>query len=449
MNSTERAPAMRPDSPKQTVPSDSRDSSADDAVPQRAPADLADQYREVRARSLQICAPLAADDYGIQPMPDASPPKWHLAHTTWFFETFLLKPLETGFQPFHPRFEYLFNSYYNAVGTQYPRARRGLMSRPTLAQVLDYRADVDQRMQRLLARAPEGCAERVVLGLAHEEQHQELMLTDLKYNLGHNPLLPAYRADLLEPESATTRRGWLEFDARRWPIGQPAGTASDRATFCFDNETPRHEVSLPAFALAAAPVSNADYLAFVNDGGYRRPELWLSDGWARVQQDNWMAPLYWLRSEGGWQEFTLGGVRELDHAAPVSHVSFYEAEAYARWAGARLPSEFEWEAAAGDLPPTGNFYESGRLHPSAGGHGYQLFGDVWEWTATPYQAYPGFRPTGGALGEYNGKFMCNQMVLRGGSALTASGHVRASYRNFFYPPDRWQMSGFRLARDDA
>ncbi len=409
------------------------------------------EYDRVRRRSVAICAPLAPDDYGVQPMADASPPKWHLAHTTWFFETFVLKPFEAGFEPFHPRFEYLFNSYYNTVGEQYPRARRGLMSRPTLDEVRAYRAQIDARMVALIdsGAAP---AERVVLGLAHEEQHQELMLTDVKYNLGNNPLRPPYSIDLAADDGADERPlTWLSFDAGVRSIGLPSGSGIDRGSFRFDNETPAHDVHMRAFELASRPVTNGEFLAFIEDGGYRRPELWLSDGWQRCKQDNWGAPLYWWHDGRRWLHYTLAGPRPLVATAPVCHVSFYEADAYARWAGARLPSEFEWEAAALERPCSGNFYESAHLHPSAVpcGDPARLFGDVWEWTASPYGAYPGFAAGEGALGEYNGKFMCNQMVLRGGSALTAAAHVRPTYRNFFYPPDRWQMSGFRLARDDA
>lgn len=407
-------------------------------------------------------------------MADASPPKWHLAHTTWFFETFLLKACVPEYRPYHERFEYLFNSYYNGIGRPYPRARRGALSRPTVAEVVAYRRHVDAAMADLLERGDSGIGSRVELGLHHEQQHQELLLTDIKYLLGTNPLLPPYRTDLRDgrPAGADQPPGrFTEFDGGIVAIGAPGGFEQGRVlgeNFCFDNEQPRHEVLLRPFALADRPVSNAEFMAFIDDGGYRRPELWLSDGWAALAvlsaiddserppgADARPGPLYWYRDAGQWFEYRLSGPAALDPRAPVTHVNFYEADAYARWSGHRLPTEQEWEHAASGRPVSGNFADSDALHPlpphgpSAGERPQpqQLFGDVWEWTASPYVPYPGYRPLPGTLGEYNGKFMNNQWVLRGGSCATAPGHVRHTYRNFFYPGDQWQFSGIRLARD--
>ena len=382
-------------------------------------------------------------------MADASPPKWHLAHTTWFFETFILKPFMPGFVPYHPQFEYLFNSYYNGVGKPYPRARRGLLSRPTVAEVFDYRRSVDERLLALLdgGSDAEEVLQRLELGLHHEQQHQELLLTDLKYNLGHNPLLPVYR-ELPAPAAANSLppTDFVGYDGGEVEVGAQLGSG-----FCFDNEQPRHRRLLEPYALAGRLVTNSEFAAFIDAGGYDQPELWLSDGWAWRQSESITRPLYWLEDAEGQREYTLAGVRERDPTAPVVHVSFYEADAYARWAGYRLPGEDEWEHAASQQPCTGNFYDRGRLHPrpAEGSQGPldQLFGDVWEWTASPYAPYPRYRPLPGTLGEYNGKFMSNQLVLRGGSCATPQGHARCTYRNFFYPGDRWQFSGIRLAQD--
>jgi ergothioneine biosynthesis protein EgtB len=421
------------------------------------PVDLAEAFGAVRARTLALTAPLEIEDYGLQPMPDASPAKWHLAHTTWFFETFLLKPFAPGWQPVDARYEYLFNSYYNAVGEQFPRAHRGDLSRPTVREVLDYRARVDAAMVALLGgagAAPE-IAARTVLGLHHEEQHQELMLTDLKYAFGHNPLAPAYGAARPAPASVASPLGFTRFDGGLVEIGRALPEASpDRHAFVFDNETPRHRVYLEPWALADRCVSCGEFAEFMADGGYEAAALWLSDGWAWVQREGApRAPLYWRRDGDAWLEYTLAGERPIDPHAPVTHVSLYEADAFARWAGARLPREAEWEAAASMLRPEphDNFVETGVLQPVAGAVGgatgpRDLLGNQWEWTASPYAPYPGYAPAEGALGEYNGKFMCNQMVLRGGSCATPRAHARASYRNFFYPPDRWQFTGVRLAR---
>jgi ergothioneine biosynthesis protein EgtB len=409
----------------------------------------------VRRRTEGLAEPLSAEDCQVQSMPDASPTKWHLAHTSWFFETFVLDGA-----PADPAFAFLFNSYYEAVGPRHPRAARGLLSRPSLDEVRRYRRQVDERMAERLARGVDDDARgRVVLGLAHEEQHQELILTDVKHLLGGSPLRPAYR----QRDARTARGGgpapgpltFVRQPGGLVPIGHAAPGASGEP-FAFDNEAPRHEVLLRPYALAARLVTAGEYLAFIRDGGYRRPELWLSDGWAELAASGAAAPLYWrVDGDAAWL-FTLDGERPLDPAEPVAHVSYYEADAYARWADARLPTEAEWEAAATAAPPAaaaaGNFLESNALHPRAarvdGDGGFtQLFGDAWEWTASAYAPYPGYRAAAGALGEYNGKFMCNQMVLRGGSCLTPRGHVRPSYRNFFSPAARWQMTGIRLARD--
>jgi len=402
----------------------------------------------------------------VQPMADASPPKWHLAHTTWFFETFLLKPLKPGYRPFHEQFEALFNSYYNGVGQPFPRAERGRLSRPTVTEVYDYRAAVDEAMEQLIGSAiePELVAGRVELGLHHEQQHQELMLTDIKANLGTNPLYPPYRspaspattlrAAAAPPQSPAAPR-FRVFDGGIVTVGAAEG-------FAFDNERPRHQVLIHPFELGERLITNGDYLAFMADGGYQSPELWLADGWAALQtarrEARTPAPRYWTEVDGGWAEYRLDGLAELDPQRPVTHVSYYEADAFARWAGCRLPTEFEWELAAGAVLDAdrqalarGNFVECGELHPrAAGAPGLsQLFGDCWEWTSSDYGPYPGFEPLGGTLGEYNGKFMSGQRVLRGGSCATPLDHIRPSYRNFFYPGDRWQFTGIRLARSPA
>jgi ergothioneine biosynthesis protein EgtB len=406
-------------------------------------AALADRYRAVRRCTEELCAGLEVDDFGVQSMPDVSPTKWHLAHTSWFFETFVLAGGLAGYRVFHPRFGYLFNSYYNAVGDRQPRDRRGHLSRPTVREVFAYRAHVDEHMAALLDGAVGGLAGVVELGLHHEQQHQELIVTDLKHVFAGNPLRPVYRARPPETSSSAGPTCWSEFPAGvRW-VGH-AGPG-----FAFDNETPRHREVVPGFRLADRPVTCGEYLAFVEDGGYGRPEWWLSDGWAVCRREGWSAPLYWERQGGGWQLMTLAGVRPLDEAEPVCHVSYYEADAFARRAGARLPTEAEWETAAEGAPEAGNFLEAGRFHPAPGdgGRPAQLLGDIWEWTASPYVAYPGYRPAAGALGEYNGKFMCNQMVLRGGSCATPRSHIRKTYRNFFPPDARWQFSGIRLAQD--
>ncbi len=405
-------------------------------------------YRTVRDATERLCEPLSREDYVVQSMPDVSPTKWHLAHVSWFFETFVLKPHATGYRPARPEFEYLFNSYYNAVGEQYPRPRRGLLTRPTVDEVYEYRAAVDAAMLALLEEDDHDLATLVELGLNHEQQHQELILMDIKHVLSCNPLHPAYRPAPEARSLAAPGLEWIERDESvRWIGHQGDG-------FAYDNESPRHRVLVPAFRIASRPVTNGEFLEFIRDGGYRTPTLWLADGWSTVEREEWQAPLYWIRRDGAWHEFTLGGLRALDPAAPVCHVSYFEADAYATWAGARLPTEAEWETVAREQPVEGNFLEQDALGPraapaDAGGAAapVQLFGDVWEWTRSPYQPYPGYRANPGALGEYNGKFMCNQQVLRGGSFASPASHLRATYRNFFYPHCRWQFAGLRLARD--
>jgi ergothioneine biosynthesis protein EgtB len=405
---------------------------------------LAARYRATRARTERLCAQLEPEDYQLQSMPECSPPKWHLAHTAWFFETFVLAPHAPRFQPFHPLYCYLFNSYYDAVGDRWPRPARGLLSRPTVAEVYAYRRAVDERALALIESAADptfsAITPLVELGLNHEEQHQELLLTDLKHAFELNPLRPQYAPPVDAPPADATSLEWVHHPAGvRWVGHAGAG-------FAFDNEGPRHRVFVAAFEIASRPVTCGEFLLFVADGGYDRPELWLSDGWAARQRHGWSAPLYWHRDgpDSAWRVFTLRGERPLDPAEPVCHVSYYEADAYARWAGTRLPTEFEWETAAGERSATGNFLDSERLHP---GSGTSMYGDVWVWTASPYGAYPGYRAAAGALGEYNGKFMCNQLVLRGGSCVTPAGHVRPTYRNFFPPDARWQFTGLRLAKD--
>jgi len=414
--------------------------------------DLSAMFTRVRQATTGLCERLAVEDHVPQSMTEASPAKWHLAHTSWFFEEFILQHRLLSYDHFHPRYAFLFNSYYNAVGERTARPERGLMTRPTLEEVHHYRAHVDRRMLDLLASvdlaADPPLKALFTLGLNHEQQHQELLLTDIKHLLSLNPLRPAY-APPLEPAGPAAEPGpvgWQRFEEGMVEIGfQGDG-------FAFDNEGPRHRRFLGAFAIADRLVTCGEYLEFIDDGGYRRPELWLDEGWAAVCERGWGAPLYWMEDGDGRQQFTLRGARPVDPDEPVAHVSFYEADAYARWAGARLPGEAEWELACRELPLAGNFADSGRCHPTpcpAAGSAplRQAFGDLWEWTQSPYRPYPGFRPVEGAVGEYNGKFMCRQFVLRGGSCATPPGHVRPTYRNFFHPDARWQFSGIRLAKD--
>ena len=403
------------------------------------------RYRRVRQGTLALTRNLSAEDQLAQSMPDASPAKWHLAHTTWFFETFLLGPRLSNYAPFDPAFAYLFNSYYEALGPRQPRPERGLLTRPSLDRVLAYRAHVDDAMAVLLDGGCEGFAELLDLGLAHEEQHQELILMDILHLFAQSPLKPAYApAPALPVGRDPGKVVQVAFDGGLVEIGH------DGDGFAFDNESPRHRTFLEPYRLADRLVTNGEWLSFMADGGYSRPELWLAEGWARAQAEGWAAPLYWEEGPGGWLAMTLQGRRAVAPHAPVTHISFYEADAYATWAGARLPTEAEWEHAAVGLPTTGNLLDEGQLGPAAAAPGpglRQMFGDVWEWTRSAYAPYPGFHPAAGAVGEYNGKFMIGQMVLRGGCCVTPDGHVRASYRNFFYPHQRWMFSGLRLAWD--
>ena len=427
-----------------------------------APALLA-RFRAVRSATMQFCALLTPEDMMVQSCPEASPVKWHLAHTSWFFETFVLSEFVAAYQPFHPDFRWLFNSYYKALGDMPEKKLRSSFSRPPLDQILAYREHVDAAIARLLEQGTEDEAlRRITLGLEHEQQHLELAATDIKHAFFTNPLRPAYRGLPVEPsaEIIAPPLEWLSFNPSG--LADIGVTPDPRAVdgFAFDNETPRHPVYLAPFRLAARPVTCAEYLAFIDEDGYLRPELWLSEGWDTMRAQGWQAPLYWQRdpaTRSGWSIFTLDGTRPLEQLSetPVCHLSFFEADAFARWSGARMPTEFEWEYVAAKHAVNGTLLESGALHPlppialDDRHQPQQLYGDVWEWTASPYTGYPGYKPLPGALGEYNGKFMSSQMVLRGGSCVTPTSHIRATYRNFFHPATRWQFSGLRLARDGA
>ncbi|HXY37450.1 MAG TPA: ergothioneine biosynthesis protein EgtB [Planctomycetaceae bacterium] len=412
-------------------------------------AQLAERYSQTRAFTERLCQPLAVEDFVVQSMPDASPTRWHLAHTAWFFENFVLTRWEADYRPANADFQFLFNSYYNSVGEAFPRARRGLLTRPTVAEVFQYRHAVDERVLRLLHSPRDDSPEManvVELGINHEQQHQELTLTDIKHAYSCNPLFPAFRKLPIGPCTKNPRPvSWSTFDGGVVEIGHAA------RTFAFDNERPRHKSFLQPFEIGNRLVTNGEFLNFMKDGGYRRPELWLSLGWATVREQQWGAPLYWVERDGNWQEFTLGGLCRLNVDEPACHISYFEADAFARWAGARLPTEAEWEHAAAKVDLKGSFVESDRYHPAPDNGDdaglAQMYGEVWQWTASPYTPYPGYVPPAGALGEYNGKFMCNQYVLRGGSCATPASHMRATYRNFFPPEARWQFTGIRLARD--
>ncbi|WP_165441983.1 ergothioneine biosynthesis protein EgtB [Rubinisphaera italica] len=418
--------------------------------------ELLQRYFSIRNQSVKLCEGLLPEDLVIQSMPDASPLRWHLAHTTWFFETFLLKEILSSYEPWNPHFEVLFNSYYNSVGEQFPRANRGLLTRPSVQEIFEYRHKIDEIILQLIkTESLHHDALRILeIGLQHEQQHQELMLTDLKHMFSCNPLFPIYRTQKSVNQNWNSpERKWIAHEEGLYEIG------ARQREFCYDNELPRHRQFVESFSLSNRLVTNAEYLVFIEEGGYRRPEFWLSMGWQAVESQKWSSPLYWHQTDDGWSQFTLSGLRSIDGQEPVTHVSYFEADAYARWAGCRLPEEAEWEIAAEDsvdkypeLIVQGNYVESEKYHPQicsnegAGSAYQQLFGDVWEWTRSQYSAYPGYHTPEGAIGEYNGKFMCNQFVLRGGSCATSASHIRSSYRNFFPPETRWQFSGIRLAK---
>ena len=421
---------------------------------------LRDRFHEIRNFTNALCVDLEPEDCVVQSMPDVSPTKWHLAHTTWFFETFILKKFVPEYRAEIPEYAYLFNSYYNAAGDMHRRDLRGLISRPTVSEAKRYRASVDSHVDDLLSRADESLLNEIepvlVLGIHHEQQHQELLITDIKHVFAQNPLHPVFRKRKTAGVSFATAPShnsplqFIDFEKTLAAIGH------DGDGFAYDNEGPRHQALVPAVSLANRPVTNGEYIAFIEGNGYKRPEFWLSLGWMTVNEQRWTAPLYWTKRDGSWWNFTLSGLRPVDESEPVTHVSYFEADAYANWAGARLPTEFEWERAASSLPLEGNFVDTELFHPVAAESAIstssaeqllQMFGDVWEWTRSAYSPYPGYHAAPGALGEYNGKFMCNQYVLRGGSCATSRTHMRRSYRNFFQPEKRWQFTGIRLARD--
>jgi ergothioneine biosynthesis protein EgtB len=424
-----------------------------DPRPSRAQLLLA-RFREIRNFTTDLCANLEAEDCVIQSMADVSPTKWHLAHTTWFFETFILKKWASGYRAEIPQYAYLFNSYYNAAGDMHRRDLRGLISRPTVKEAQRYRSSIDSHIGNLLADADERLLNEIepvlILGFHHEQQHQELLVTDIKHVFAQNPLYPVFRERKLDIAGADTPP--LQFVDFKEIVAEIGFEGSG---FSYDNEGPRHPALVPRFSLASRPVTNGEFLEFMEAGGYARPEFWLSLGWMTVNEQRWQAPLYWVKHDGAWWNFTLSGFRPVVKNEPVTHVSYFEADAFANWSGARLPTEFEWERAAFDCPVEGNFVETEQFHPQPSTvlrHErplHQMFGDVWEWTRSAYSPYPGYRAAPGALGEYNGKFMCNQYVLRGGSCATSHNHIRHTYRNFFQPEKRWQFTGIRLARDLA
>jgi ergothioneine biosynthesis protein EgtB len=404
--------------------------------------ELASRYRQVRETTETLAAPLSAEDQTVQSMPDVSPTKWHRAHTSWFFETFLLEPGLAVYRPFHPAYAYLFNSYYEGVGARYPRPRRGVVSRPGVGEVAKYRAHVDAAMEQLLSKPTTAEVTGLIeLGVHHEQQHQELLLMDIKHVLSCNPLQPTYTTVKMDPPRAAPAMSWIDHPGGLVEIGHGG------EGFGFDNEFPRHRTHLEPFALANRTVTCGEWIEFIADGGYQRADLWLSDGWATSQSEGWDSPLYWFKVVDDWWLFTLGGPQLVDPAEPVCHLSYYEADAFARWAGGRLPTEAEWETVAATKAPVGNFLDRGAFHPRPAPEGGSLFGDVWQWTSSSYSPYPGFRPAPGAVGEYNGKFMVNQYVLRGGCCVTPPDHIRTTYRNFFAPSARWPFTGLRLARD--
>lgn len=420
-------------------------------------------FISVRTFTEQLCEPLKFEDYNLQAIAETSPAKWHLAHTSWFFETFILKKFDSDFTSFNSRYEYLFNSYYNAIGEQFPRPQRGLLSRPDVKEVYQYRQFVTEQITNLVTRFAKENAKQlnqalglIRLGINHEQQHQELLLTDLKYNLFQNPLLPTYRSiNQLVDQNEALPIQWIHVDEELVSVGTDIDNESIKQTdFAYDNETPKHKFYRHKFAVANRLTTNGEFLKFIEQGGYRDPQHWLSDGWDAVQKNQWQAPLYWFKKDGNWFVYTLSGVKRLNLNESVAHVSYYEADAFARWSGGRLLTEQEWESVASEYQVNGkadSFVESDVLHPNVATDSnglQQLYGDVWQWTSSAYSAYPGFKPVAGAVGEYNGKFMCNQYVLRGGSCVTSRNHIRNTYRNFFYPDARWQFSGIRLARDN-
>ena len=424
-------------------------------IPRAPSLRLVDRYTAVRRQTEKLCEPLETEDYVVSTMTDVSPTKWHLAHTSWFFETFVLAPFDAGYVTPNPRYAFLFNSYYVQAGERHCRAQRGLVTRPTVAEVFAYRAHVDAAMQRLIGRvsddAEHPALSLIELGLHHEQQHQELLLTDIKHVYWMNPLRPVYRPIAGGRQTTGDELAWVSMPAGIYRIGREG----EAGGFAFDNESPAHRVFVDEFRMADRLVTNADYLEFIDDRGYHRPELWLSNGWATARASSWEAPMYWERTPDGWTEFTLAGQHAVELSAPVTHVSYYEADAFARWAGARLPTEAEWEIAAGGAPVDGSFVESENYHPAPAtpshhvGELRQLYGDVWQWTQSAYTAYPGYAPAAGAVGEYNGKWMCDQWVLRGASCATPRSHARVTYRNFFPSDARWQFMGIRLAKAGA
>lgn len=412
--------------------------------------ELSEAYKKVRELSCELASPLSTEDYVVQSMPDVSPTKWHLAHTSWFFEEFVLSKIYPQYRPLHPQYSFLFNSYYVQAGQRHCRPKRGLISRPTVEEVYNYRSYVDDSMRSLFKNIKNEkfseIAPVIHIGINHEQQHQELILTDIKHVFSQNPLYPVYKKSRKTPKNRTDNKPfWMDFGGGVYEIG------NNGQDFGYDNEFPRHKTYIEPFSLFSRLITNAEYMEFIDDGAYIKPELWLSDGWNAVQTNGWSAPIYWEKVDGKWYNFTLHGFTEINPDEPVCHVSFYEAEAYSRWAGARLPSEFEWEVASEGLKIKGNFVDDKNFHPipltSNNGKLGQMYGDLWEWTRSPYSPYPGYKTPPGALGEYNGKFMCNQMVLRGGSCATSRSHVRNCYRNFFPPDSRWQFMGIRLAKD--
>ncbi|MBO6535241.1 MAG: ergothioneine biosynthesis protein EgtB [Balneolaceae bacterium] len=409
---------------------------------------LLNQFQSIRAFTHYLVEPLETEDFVIQPMESASPAKWHLAHTSWFFETFVLGKFDASFESMHPQYAYFFNSYYLQTGVPFTRAKRGLLSRPTVSEVFEYREYVNEQVQSFIENCDENtwteAAKVVEIGNHHEQQHQELILTDLKYLLAQNPLLPTYKERELRESAPTNPLTWIPFDEGIVEIGNSGDE------FTYDNEHPQHKTFVQQFELANRLITNGEYLEFMDDGGYERSELWLDEGWSTVQQVQWKAPLYWFKRDGEWMNFTLSGARKVENEEPVTHVSYFEADAFARWKGCRLPTEQEWEHACGDLEISGNFVDDDHFHPTATPNApnalTQMYGDVWEWTMSSYSPYPNYKPLPGALGEYNGKFMANQYVLRGGSCATSKSHIRKTYRNFFHANARWQFSGIRLAR---